>query len=71
MRGILCETTHSRFFSTHTMLHKVSFFRGFVIFACLAMGILEFFALQRVRLQSRRTGFESLPRLDSPNRDAA
>jgi hypothetical protein len=39
------------------MLHKFSFFRGIVIFTCLIAGILEFFALQRVRLQSRLTNF--------------
>lgn len=63
--------THFRFLSAHTMLHKFSFFRGFVIFTCLVMGVLEFFALQRVRLHSRLSNFVSLSRLDEPNRDAA
>lgn len=53
------------------MLPKFSFFRGFVIFTRLVMGVLEFFALQRVRLHSRLSNFVSLSRLDEPNRDAA
>jgi hypothetical protein len=37
------------------MLNKFSFLRWVVIFTCLIAGILEFFALQRARLQSRIT----------------
>ena len=46
------------------MFYKASFIRWFVIFACLVAGVFEFFALQRVRLQSRVTNFDSLQRLD-------
>lgn len=71
MSGLLCETTHFRLLSAQTMLHKVSLFLGFLIFTCLVMGVLEFFALQRVRLLSRLSNFASLSRLDQPNSDAA
>jgi hypothetical protein len=37
------------------MLHKPAFFRALAIPACMVWGVLEFFALQRARLQSRRT----------------
>lgn len=37
------------------MFHKAAFFRVMAIPACLVWGVLEFFALQRSRLQSRRT----------------
>jgi len=37
------------------MFHKSPFFRAMVIAACLAWGLWEFFALQRVRLLGRRS----------------
>jgi len=36
------------------MLHKSAFFRIVAIPACMVWGVLEFFALQRARLLSRR-----------------
>jgi hypothetical protein len=39
------------------MLQKAAFFRAMAIPACLAWGLFEFFALQRSRLQGRRTLF--------------
>jgi len=39
------------------MLHKATFIRLMAIPACMVWGVLEFFALQRARLQSRRAHF--------------
>ena len=41
----------------HSMLHKAAFFRAMAIPACMVWGIVEFFALQRARLQRRRAHF--------------
>ena len=46
------------------MFYKASLIRWLVVFACLVAGVFEFFALQRVRLQSRISNFDSLQRLD-------
>lgn len=59
-KGVMVHINHFSFKTpkhTHAMLHKIAIFRGFVIFTCLVAGVLEFFALQRVRLQSRLTHF--------------
>lgn len=37
------------------MFNQKTFFRVMSIPACIAYGVLEFFALQRSRLMSRRT----------------
>jgi hypothetical protein len=36
------------------MMHKAAFFRVIAIPACMAWGMLEFYALQRSRLRHRR-----------------
>jgi hypothetical protein len=36
------------------MFHKAAFFRILAIPACMVWGVLEFFALQRSRLLTRR-----------------
>jgi len=42
------------------MLHKAAFFRVIAIPACMVWGVMEFFALQRSRLLSRRGHFSNL-----------